>query len=197
MVGKKFGLVTIIDPHITRQNGYMFVMTQCTICGNKKQINLNSLERGISQGCQSCSQTKSKHSKILGQRYDAIIARCTNRLNPAYPRYGGRGVKNLFASRMEFILYVEKELPHDSYHGLEIDRIDNNGHYEPGNLRLATRKQNMQNRENTAKISYRGEMILLSEFESPYSYGWTYKLMKLGMTGEQILERKKLTSMTF
>jgi len=38
-------------------------------------------------------------------------------------------------------------LPHPDYEGWQIDRINNDGHYEPGNLRLARRKDNLLNRD--------------------------------------------------
>jgi hypothetical protein len=91
---------------------------------------------------------------------------------------------------MEFILWVEEYLPHPDYKGVEIDRTDNNGHYAPGNLRLATRREQVNNRRNTAKVSWQGREIPLSEIPSPYTPSWTYRLVvKGGLTGEQVLER--------
>lgn len=72
--------------------------------------------------------------------------RCTNPSDPSYHNYGGRGIEFRFASIKDCVDYVLAELPCDSYVGLDIDRIDNNGHYERGNLRLATRKENLANR---------------------------------------------------
>ena len=101
----------------------------------------------------------------------------------------------LFSSRMEFIKWVEANLPHPDYKGVEIDRMDNNLHYAPGNLRLATRQQQVRNRRNTAKVLWQGVLIPIAEFPSPYSATWTYKLaVKRGMTGEEILARHVSTT---
>jgi len=190
MVGRQYGLVKIISRQIQRRKKRIYWFVECTTCGAQKWINADNLKANKSKGCQSCSQTKSKHSAVLGRRYDAILARCTNPSHKHYPSYGGRGIQLQFKSRMEFILWVGEHLPHQDYKGVEIDRVDNNGHYAPGNLRLATRREQVNNRRNTAKVSWQGREIPLSEFPSPYTPSWTYKLVvKNGLTGEQVLER--------
>jgi len=190
MVGKRYGSVRIISRKVQRRKKHIYWFVECTTCGVQKWINADNLKSGKTNGCQPCSQTKSKHSAVLGRRYDAILARCTNPSHKHYPSYGGRGIRLQFKSRMEFILWVESHLPHPDYKGVEIDRTDNNGHYAPGNLRLATRREQVNNRRNTAKVSWQGREIPLSEFPSPYTPSWTYRLVvKGGLTGEQVLER--------
>ncbi len=189
LMGKQFGWVIITSPHIVRRNGYRLVQTRCTGCGVEKPINLDNLRAGKTSGCQTCSQKLSNSSTVLGRRYDALIARCTSPKNPAYPRYGGRGITCNFASRAEFIRYVEQRLPHPDYKGVEIDRKDNNGNYAPGNLRLVTRATNCRNREVSTLISWQGRQIPLAEFPSPYAYTPTHRYAKQGLTGEQIIER--------
>ena len=72
--------------------------------------------------------------------------RCENPNDPSYHNYGGRGIEFRFESVSAAIKYVLKELPHPTYIKLDIDRENNDGHYEAGNLRLATRKENLENR---------------------------------------------------
>ncbi|KKN21676.1 hypothetical protein LCGC14_0923040 [marine sediment metagenome] len=74
-----------------------------------------------------------------------IKERCVNSRHPRYRDYGGRGIKCLFKSSQEFADYVVNELQIDP-RNLEVDRIDNNGHYEPGNIRFVTSKENCNNR---------------------------------------------------
>ncbi len=75
--------------------------------------------------------------------------RCYNPNNEAYSDYGGRGItmSNEFLESKEAWVTYLKELPNfgeDAYYS--IDRIDNNGNYERGNLRWATRSMQMRNR---------------------------------------------------
>lgn len=72
-----------------------------------------------------------------------IIQRCTNQNHPRYKDWGGRGIricKEWRESFPAFLLYVG-ERPFNT----SIDRIDNDGNYEPGNIRWATAAQQRQN----------------------------------------------------
>ena len=74
--------------------------------------------------------------------------RCNNPKCKAYKYYGGRGIKCLFKSIDDFVDYVTNELSVKTLtqiKGLQIDRIDNDGHYEPGNIRFTTPKINNNN----------------------------------------------------
>jgi hypothetical protein len=75
--------------------------------------------------------------------------RCENPEAHNYNCYGGRGIECRFNSRVEFIDYVLKEIFNIGLGGLQIDRINNDGNYEPGNIRFVTRKENLANRRNS------------------------------------------------
>jgi hypothetical protein len=82
----------------------------------------------------------------LYKRCALIKDRCTNHKSPSYKNYGGRGItlykewQNDYSKMIDYILSI-------GYNDeLTIDRIDNDGNYEPGNLRMATRSEQQQNK---------------------------------------------------
>jgi len=188
-------------------------MGTCDVCGIRKRYSVDNLRAKKSTAC-ACLRKRKYSDKegadIAGERYDAIIQRCKNEGKPVQKRYGGRGIKCLFESRQHFIETVF-ELIKEKYpgasrsraeilRGLDIDRIDNDGNYEPSNLRLVERSENLKNREFTPTIEYAGKTIaaveiwdILAHDDPDFSYSreWTYKLAKQGLSGEQILERSK------
>lgn len=190
MVGKQYGWVKIISTAIQRRGVFIHWDVQCTGCGTRKWINKANLTSGKTSGCQACSQPKDKVYETLGRRYDAIYARCRNPKHKLFKGYGGRGIELRFASRREFCTWVRTNLPHPTYQGVELDRTNNDGHYEPGNLRLATRLMQVCNRRNTVKVSWGGELVPLREFPSPYAPSHTYRMVKVqGLSGEEIIEK--------
>ncbi len=129
----------------------------CTKCKRKlpataeyfyKRSNVKS---GLQYMCKDCKNKWIKNyrsSTIKGYLYGIFAGmkqRCTYRGHGSYHRYGGRGIKVCFKSSDEFVDYVISKLQVDP-RGLQIDRIDNDGNYESGNIRFVTRKENCKNR---------------------------------------------------
>ena len=189
LVGKTFGWVTIISPEIIRQKKRIYVWTRCSGCSQEKWILLDNLRYGKSLGCQRCSQPHDPRDAVLGRRYDAIISRCGNPASRHWDRYGGRGIQCKFASRREFVLWVRENLPHKDYRGAEIDRVDNNGHYEPGNLRLASRSQQLRNTSRNVWTTWKGEPILAVDLPQVFATSRMVGYAGRGFTGEQIIAR--------
>ena len=83
--------------------------------------------------------------------WNMMLQRCGNPNNPAYKHYGGRGIKvcDRWKSFVNFYADMgDRPYPKDQY---SIDRIDNNGDYEPGNCRWATYKQQAQTQRRPTK----------------------------------------------
>ena len=105
--------------------------------------------RNSEHGREVCRQKNINYRNTIGghlrQVFAGIKYRCCNPSCTAFKNYGGRGIQNKFKSVDGFIEYVTSVLKIDPC-GLDIDRIDNDGHYERGNIRFVTRKENMNNR---------------------------------------------------
>lgn len=80
-----------------------------------------------------------------------IKQRCFNENNRKYKHYGGRGITMFRPWIDDFLSFYNfvSTLPGWDNPELSIDRINNDGHYEPGNLRWATKEQQKANRRNT------------------------------------------------
>ncbi len=90
-----------------------------------------------------------------------IKGRCLNPDHPAYPAYGGRGI-TLCERWLDPVVFVAEVGMKPAAH-LEIDRIDNDKGYEPGNIRWATRSENDRNRRSNVWVEYKGERRLSIE----------------------------------
>lgn len=93
-------------------------------------------------------------SDRLASVFNQMRQRCNNPNSEKYPIYGGRGIEVRFASGPEFRDWA---LANGYRKGLTIDRIDNDGHYEPGNCRWVDRKAQVRNRRVTVTLTAFGE----------------------------------------
>lgn len=139
---QKFGKWTVLEL-VQAEEKRKHYKVQCD-CGTIKILKGIRLRFGDSDGCRKCGSTKHNlaHSRTY-TTWESMIQRCTNINNMNYLNYGGRGIKIC----KEWLLFEnflkDMGLRPD---GLELDRIDNNGNYEPGNCRWITHQENLNNR---------------------------------------------------
>ena len=132
-------------------------------------------------------------SHRLGGSYASMRQRCSNPNDQAYANYGGRGIKvhqPWLDDPWRFFAYVET-LPHYGEEGRSLDRIDNDGHYEPGNLRWATAFEQMNNmRANRWHTRSDGRVDTRtgwSRFLGSTSPSLVYSRLQRGWTEEEAL----------
>jgi hypothetical protein len=185
----KFGRWTVISEAKTIE-GQTWFECQCE-CGTKREVRGSILKGRASLSC-GCLQKdvmqkmKETHGKSYSQIHNAwcaIKTRCNNTKNPNYQRYGGRGIKvcKEWAESFEKFAADVGEPPSRKH---SIERIDNQGNYEPGNCRWATKTEQARNRRTSHFIVINGEKHCLSEwleikglnkstFEGRIRRGWT------------------------
>lgn len=189
-VGRQFGSLTVISPQIRRDKGYPCLMVRCALSGLEKWTSLYNLERGATTSLLPNGVRAFPHPALL-KVCDAAQQRCTNPNNSHYSSYGGRGIEFRFTTALDAAQKIVDALGPPPK-GMELDRQDNHGHYVIGNLRWATRLEQVQNRRNTQWVTYLGQQMLIQDFSSPYATVTAARYARQGMTGEQILEQAKL-----
>jgi len=142
------GTRRVVEGSIRREKSNRKVDLVCKVCKVRKSYWVDSLLTRKSKNC-LCQRNRKYHDQrahTLGVRYDAMVQRCNRWTHVSSHRYKGRGIKVLFESREQFIRWALEKFPDTDFKGLDFDRIDNDGDYEPENLRLATRSENLRNR---------------------------------------------------
>lgn len=158
ITGQQFGHLTATHFVGTiKQKSYWGYKCQC---GSTGTIRLSALlRRHPKKFPKSCGCTNTHSSITHGQSnsneykiYARAKSRCQCPTNPGYKHYGGRGIEFRFQSFEEF--YAEMGERPSTQHS--IDRINNDGHYEKGNVRWATNQQQMENRRITRRLTVDG-----------------------------------------
>jgi hypothetical protein len=130
-----------------------------------------------------------KHGKSKTAEYGiwvGMLNRCENPENESYGNYGGRGIRVCERWRGSFLAFLEDMGPRPSP-GLSINRIDNDGDYEPGNCCWATSREQMRNTRSNALVEHDGETLCIAEWAERYGIspsllrgrlmaGWSFEL---------------------
>lgn len=119
-------------------------------CGGFTKATAGDFNRGGIKSCSMrCGSALRTHGLSQTRLYSVWLSmkdRCFNEKHPRFHRYGGRGILICF-DWLNFENFATWALANGYADNLQIDRIDNNGHYHPENCRFVTPKENMANRE--------------------------------------------------
>lgn len=149
IVGKKFGLWSVIGKEKNIDRNEWFYECVCD-CGTKKNIAGHQLKSGQANKCPHCRvKTHGMSYTSTFKIWTGILARCSNEKLKCYKYYGGRGI-TVCERWLKFENFLEDMGIRPD--GLQIDRINNDGNYEPRNCRWVTPAVNHSNRNvNTCK----------------------------------------------
>ena len=95
--------------------------------------------------------------------------RCLNRNSDHYSDYGGRGITVCREWKNDFMTFKTWALSNGYSDNLTIDRINNNGNYEPNNCRWADNDTQSKNKRNNRYITYQGQRKTMAEWA--YEFG--------------------------
>lgn len=163
---RRFARLVVLGPVAKDVSNQIKWLCQCD-CGGTTITTITMLRSGHTKSC-GCWRNESrltqaiKHGKSNSKTYIAwrnMIGRCCRVTDHAYPQYGGRGITiypQWRDSFEDFEFYVA-QLPHYEESGYTLDRIDNNGNYEPGNVRWATAIEQNRNRRRHRLITFNGK----------------------------------------
>ena len=152
--GRKFGKLTVLRK-ITSNGGHGALWECQCDCGEKTIARHDDLKTGHKKSC-GCygksGESHIRHGKTntrIHRIWNAMKQRCTNPNFKQWKDYGGRGITvcDEWSRKNGFDNFYEWAISHGYRDDLEIDRIDNDGNYEPNNCRFVTHKENMNNRK--------------------------------------------------
>ena len=152
LIGNKYGRWTVID-RAENINGRTAWICKCE-CGTEKVIKIHDLrnKRTNSCGCLRKENTKSMFSKHglsnhrLFKIWTSMKTRCYNKNATNYERYGARGISICDEWNNDFMKFYNWSINNGYSDNLTIDRVNNNGNYEPSNCRWATVKEQNSNK---------------------------------------------------
>lgn len=144
LAGRKFGRLTVLWPEGRKWKTAVIWLCACE-CGAIRHVAGQSLLAKLTLSCGCYHQDRiTTHGRTYTSEYGAYKQakqRCINPQCAWWPEYGGRGIQFKFQSFEEFFAELGPK-PGREY---SLDRINNDGHYQPGNVRWATRKQQANN----------------------------------------------------
>lgn len=194
LIGSTFNGLTfkrIIGP----VDGYTLGEFRCE-CGTVKSMRIHSVLDGNTKscGCRKTAATKrtfTTHGKTNTPEYRVyheMRKRCLNPNNDSYDRYGGRGIVICarWLDSFEAFLSDMGERPTAKH---SLDRINNEGNYEPGNVRWATAKDQGNNRRSTRLLTAGGRTMSHKAWAeelgvSPYM---VRSRAESGMSGDEVV----------
>ena len=175
--GQRFGYWAVLGfaGHVSFPSGTTRCLWFCEcVCGEIRKLGGSELRTSHSRSCGCAYRRPTDHHFIHGatvgdkatpeyRACQAAKSRCTNPNNADYYLYGGRGIQFNFDSFQDFFNHIgPRPTPEHS-----LDRWpNNNGHYERGNVRWATKLEQSRNRRCSWHFTVNGVTRSLTEWSS-------------------------------
>lgn len=173
IIGNRYGRLLVIDREENDHRGKSRWRCQCD-CGNMVVVVSYSLRSGATRSCGCLSvQTAAMTGKerathgmsrsLIYKIWGSMKSRCENARDRAYIHYGARGISvcERWSNSFEYFYEDVGDPPSGKY---SLDRIDNNGNYEPGNVRWANATQQARNRRSNFVIAFNGKTMTATDW---------------------------------
>ncbi|OAV63378.1 hypothetical protein Barb6_03776 [Bacteroidales bacterium Barb6] len=166
LTGKRFGRLTVVGRDFKNKWGDLSWLCRCD-CGNEKSVRTGRLNSGNTASC-GCLRNEKSEKHVSSQRlyriWHNIKSRCMNKNFTCFNYYGGRGIKICDEWKDDYKAFHDWAMSNGYSENLNIDRIDNNGNYEPANCRFSTQKKQNRNTRKNVMIEHNGETKCTSEW---------------------------------
>ena len=174
LTGKKYGRLYVVKRVGTSKDGQKTYLCRCD-CGNEKVVKSGNLKSGKTKSCgcfnseriRLANKQKAKHGGCGTRLYGIWIdmrARCNVEKSINWHLYGGRGIKVCEEWQKDFSLFRDWALANGYEEGLQLDRVNNDGNYEPENCKWSTRSEQGNNRRTCKYITIGGITKTVSEW---------------------------------
>lgn len=172
LAGQKFGRLTVVK-FFEKRGHNTYWLCKCD-CGNEKIICKYSLTSGKTKSCGCLNSEISRknhtsHNLSKTRIYNIWVkmkSRCLNSNDFKFKNYGGRGILICDEWKNDFKTFYDWSIANGYADNLTIDRIDNNGNYEPKNCRWATAKEQANNKRNNKRLTYNNMSLTVSEWSN-------------------------------
>lgn len=176
MAGQKIASLTFIERMPEKRHNIIQWRCLCD-CGNEWVGAAQPVKAGVVISCGCVGESRrlagaikantrhSMHGTSEYRIYRMMLARCLNERHPPFADYGGRGITvcDRWLGKDGFANFYADMGPRPSTE-LTLDRIDNDGPYDPANCRWATKTEQQRNKRNSVVVEFRGRKQTLIEW---------------------------------
>ena len=175
--GQKFGRLFVVKR--VDNNKYQQVQWLCRCeCGGEKVVTANALREGYTKSC-GCLKKEQDYINIAHKTHNMsstriyniwrqMKSRCYSPNCKRHKFYYDKGIIVCNEWKNDFVTFYNWAIENGYKENLTLDRIDNDGNYEPNNCRWATITEQNNNQSNNIKIRYNNKTYSVKEFSNEY-----------------------------
>lgn len=202
LTGQRFGRLVVLERASNGKHGDIVYRCKCD-CGTIKEVTATHLRSGASKSCgclrkEVTQKNKTIHGMKRTRLYNIWVAmkrRCSPSCDKrVYDRYYGREIRVCNEWKTDFSVFAKWALNNGYSDELSIDRINNDGNYEPSNCRWVSMEDQCNNRNNSRYITCRGETLTIAQWAKKIGMfdSNLRRSLKQGKTLEEIMKERGL-----